>query len=333
MTDKKKWQVWSMYKIRRMQQEEYGYLEDFLYEAVFVPEGEEPPEKSIIYQPDLQVYVKHFGELKDDYALVAEADGKIVGAAWARIMDDYGHIDEDTPSIAISLYKEYRGQGIGSELLRSLLRVLKEAGYKRVSLSVQKANYAAKMYEKAGFKILLDKDEEYIMAAQLSVEKLPDTVFESERIAFVKISESLVQEYLDMVNDLENVARFIGERTTPYTRVEELKFIENKLAENAVIFSMLDKENGDFIGNIEFMDIEDGCGELGIAITASKQNRQYGREAIHKMLEYGFSGLKLTRVFLKVYPYNKRAIHVYEDCGFTRYDENDHDIFMEIFPN
>lgn len=106
------------------------------------------------------------------------------------------------------------------------MRVLKEAGYKRVSLSVQKANYAAKMYEKAGFKILLDKDEEYIMAAQLSVEKLPDTVFESERIAFVKISESLVQDYLDMVNDLENVARFIGERTTPYTRVEELKFIE-----------------------------------------------------------------------------------------------------------
>lgn len=96
---------------------------------------------------------------------------------------------------------------------------------------------------------------------------------------------------------------------------------------------MLDKETGDFIGNIEFMDIEDGCGELGIAITASKQNRQYGREAIHKMLDYGFSELKLTRVFLKVYPYNKRAIHVYEDCGFTKYDENDHDIFMEIFPN
>ena len=144
-----------MHKIRRMQQEEYGHLEDFLYEAVFVPEGEEPPEKSIIYQPDLQVYVKNFGELKDDYAVVAEADDKIVGAAWARIMDDYGHIDEDTPSIAISLYKEYRNQGIGAELLRSLLQVLKEAGYKQVSLSVQKTNYAAKMYEKAGFKICL----------------------------------------------------------------------------------------------------------------------------------------------------------------------------------
>ena len=322
-----------MHKIRRMQQEEYGHLEDFLYEAVFVQEGEEPPEKSIIYQPDLQVYVKNFGELKDDYAVVAEADDKIVGAAWARIMDDYGHIDEDTPSIAISLYKEYRSQGIGAELLRSLLQVLKEAGYKQVSLSVQKANYAAKMYEKAGFRILLDKGEEYIMAAQLSVEKLPDTVFESERIAFVKISDHLVQDYLKMVNDQGNVARFIGERTTPYTLEEELTFIEEKLAEGAAIFSMLEKETGDFIGNIEFMDIENGCGELGIAITASKQNRQYGREAIRKMLEYGFSELKLTRVFLKVFPYNKRAIHVYEDCGFTRYDENNHDIFMEIFPN
>jgi len=40
---------------------------------------------------------------------VAEVDGKIVGAVWVRIMNDYGHIDNETPSLAISLYKEYRG--------------------------------------------------------------------------------------------------------------------------------------------------------------------------------------------------------------------------------
>lgn len=33
-----------------------------------------------------------------------------IGAVWTRIMDDYGHVDDDTPSFAISLYKEYRGQ-------------------------------------------------------------------------------------------------------------------------------------------------------------------------------------------------------------------------------
>ena len=34
---------------------------------------------------------------KDDYCLVAEVDSALVGAVWARIIDDYGHIDDDTP--------------------------------------------------------------------------------------------------------------------------------------------------------------------------------------------------------------------------------------------
>ena len=45
---------------------------------------------------------------KADFALVAEVEQKIVGAVWVRIIHDYGHIDDETPSLAISLYKEYR---------------------------------------------------------------------------------------------------------------------------------------------------------------------------------------------------------------------------------
>ena len=96
-------------------------------------------------------------------ALAAEADGKIIGAVWGRIMNDYGHIDDETPSLAISLYKEYRGQGIGTALMRAVISDYAELGYKRLSLAVQKANYAVKMYEKVGFKTVSENDEEYIM--------------------------------------------------------------------------------------------------------------------------------------------------------------------------
>ena len=99
--------------------------------------------------------------------LVAEVSGKVVGAVWVRIMDDYGHIDDDTPSFAISLYKEYRGFGIGTALMREMLRVLKIRGYKQASLSVQKENYAAAMYLKTGFEIVDENDEEYIMLCRL----------------------------------------------------------------------------------------------------------------------------------------------------------------------
>lgn len=154
------------YTIRKMTAQEYPLLDDFLYEAIFLPEGVEPPSKSIITAPELQIYVKDFGTSKDDFSLVAEVENKIIGAVWVRIMNDYGHIDDKTPSLAISLYKKYRGQGIGSSLIKEMSSLLQAHGYKRVSLSVQKANYAAKMYQKIGFDIIRENKEEWIMLWQ-----------------------------------------------------------------------------------------------------------------------------------------------------------------------
>jgi ribosomal protein S18 acetylase RimI-like enzyme len=155
------------YTIREIQKQEYPLLDKFLYEAIFVPEGIEPPPKTIITSPELQVYVAHFGESKDDWGFVAEVDDKIVGAVWVRIMDDYGHIDDKTPSLAISLYQEYWGFGIGTAMMKEILTLLKSHGYNQVSLSVQKANYAAKMYLKIGFEIVWENEEEYIMTFHL----------------------------------------------------------------------------------------------------------------------------------------------------------------------
>ncbi|MBQ7004600.1 MAG: GNAT family N-acetyltransferase [Oscillospiraceae bacterium] len=156
------------YIIRPIKETEYAVLDDFLYEAIFIPEGVTPPPKEIILQPELQVYVKDFGQLPDDHCLVAEVIGKIIGAVWVRIMDDYGHVDEHTPSFAISLYREYRGQGIGTALMREMLALLSSKGYRQASLAVQKANYAVRMYRTVGFVISDENEEEYIMTAKLS---------------------------------------------------------------------------------------------------------------------------------------------------------------------
>ncbi len=155
------------YIIRQLRENEYTLLNDFLYEAIYVPEGSEAPPKSIINQPDLQVYVFDFGKQKDDYCFVTEVNGKVVGAVWVRIMNDYGHVDDETPSFAISLYKEYRGYGIGTELMTKMIEHLKGAGYSKASLAVQKDNYAVGMYMKLGFQIVADNEEEYIMVRYL----------------------------------------------------------------------------------------------------------------------------------------------------------------------
>ena len=151
-----------------MQQSEYSLLENFLYEAIFIPNGVEPPPKSIINRPELQVYISNFGASKHDIAFVVDIDGKIVGAVWVRIMNDYGHVDDSTPSFAISLYKDYRRKGIGTALMKEMLTSLKLRGYEQASLSVQKENYATKMYQKLGFQIIDENEEEYLMLKKLN---------------------------------------------------------------------------------------------------------------------------------------------------------------------
>ena len=42
-----------------------------------------------------------------------------------------------------------------------------------------------------------------------------NVIFESENIIYTRPSLDLVPEYLEMVNDIENVARFIGDRREP----------------------------------------------------------------------------------------------------------------------
>ena len=155
------------YTIRPILAGEVGLLQDFLYEAIFVSMGVPAPPKSIINQPELQVYITGFGTKKDDIGLAAEIDNKPIGAVWVRIMNDYGHIDNDTPSFAISLHKDYRGLGIGTVLMKEMLRILKDRGYKQASLAVQKANYAVRMYQKTGFEIVGENEEEYIMLCRL----------------------------------------------------------------------------------------------------------------------------------------------------------------------
>lgn len=154
-------------EIRPLKKDETALLKDFLYEAIFIPEGVEPPPRDIVEKPELRVYTDDFGSRRGDNCLVAEAGGRIVGAVWTRIMDDYGHVDDDTPSFAISLYREYRGQGIGTGLMQEMLSLLRSQGFKRASLAVQKANYAVRLYEKVGFSVTDENDEEYIMVCVL----------------------------------------------------------------------------------------------------------------------------------------------------------------------
>ena len=152
---------------RPIQPADYPVLEDFLYNAIYIPEGEEWPPREIIFEPEIYVYIKDFG-LDTDCGVVAECDGTIVGAVWTRIIPAYGHLDENTPELAISVLPMYRSRGVGTMLMNLLFDLLRERGYKRTSLSVQQNNPAVRFYARLGYEITDEKvdhagHEDYIM--------------------------------------------------------------------------------------------------------------------------------------------------------------------------
>ena len=161
-------------QIRPARPEEYPLLADFLYEAIYLPEGADAPPKEIICKPELAVYITAFGQ-PDDLCLVAESCGQILGAVWTRILagnvKGYGNVDGRTPEFAISVKKKYRGQGIGSRLMREMITLLKRRGYEKASLSVNKENYACRMYEKLGFHVIQEQEDDYLMVRRLQEEE------------------------------------------------------------------------------------------------------------------------------------------------------------------
>jgi ribosomal protein S18 acetylase RimI-like enzyme len=154
-------------KIRELQETEKNILKELQYEAIFIPEGVEPPPFEIIKRPEIDIYIRNFGNEKDDLCILATLHDKIVGGVWVRILADkikgFGNIDSETPEFAIAVFKEFRNLGIGTELMLRMLDMLRNKGYKQCSLAVQKDNYAVKMYKKVGFEIIEEKEKEYLM--------------------------------------------------------------------------------------------------------------------------------------------------------------------------
>lgn len=153
--------------VRPLRKGEEPLLTEFLYEAIWRGAGQPPVPRTVLQQPALWRYVAGFGSRPDDRCLVAEVGGCVVGAVWVRCIRGFGHIADGVPECALAVYDGYRGRGIGTALLRGMLRRLRCERYDRISLSVQKANPAVNLYRREGFSVVAETDEEYVMVCPL----------------------------------------------------------------------------------------------------------------------------------------------------------------------
>ncbi len=155
---------------REIKKSDYRFLKDMLYEALFVPEGEKPYDRSVIDLPEISKYTDNWG-MEGDFGIVIIDNEKLIGAIWGRLFNKnnkgYGFVDENTPELAMAIKGEYRNQGLGESLILRFLKFAKDKGYQNLSLSVDKRNRAFNFYKRLGFKIVDEKDSAYTMKIKI----------------------------------------------------------------------------------------------------------------------------------------------------------------------
>lgn len=153
------------FDIHPLTSEDQPMLWDFLHHAIYIPAGEERPQKAILNEPDIALYAAGWGR-DGDMGLKDLDNGTPVGAVWLRLIHGYGHVAGDIPELTIAVLPAFRGQGIGTELLKELIDIASQR-YRGISLSVVGDNPAMRLYEKLGFQIVRPDGASYTMLLRM----------------------------------------------------------------------------------------------------------------------------------------------------------------------
>ncbi|MDH5680260.1 MAG: GNAT family N-acetyltransferase [Spirochaetota bacterium] len=145
----------AQFEIRPLEKEDEDFLFEMLYQAIYVPDGVQKPDRSILKDPSISIYAESWGKAGDMGFLAIDSQSlKKTGAAWVRILDGeprgYGNIGPGIPELGIAVDYPYRRQGVGRLLMESLLSQTM-TGHETLSLSVQPENPATLFYEELGF--------------------------------------------------------------------------------------------------------------------------------------------------------------------------------------
>ncbi|QIM17582.1 GNAT family N-acetyltransferase [Leucobacter coleopterorum] len=92
-----------------------------------------------------------------DFGLAeVDSEGRILGVAWLTFFDEgepgYGFVSVDVPELSVWVDGEFRGRGIGADLIRSVIREAQTRHLESLSLSVEEGNPARGLYERLGFR-------------------------------------------------------------------------------------------------------------------------------------------------------------------------------------
>ncbi|MGG0813012.1 GNAT family N-acetyltransferase [Paenibacillus alvei] len=113
------------------------------------------------------------GGREGDLGYIAEnAAGEPIGSITVRYFREgnpgFGYVSSEVPELGMAILPAYRGQGLGTSLMKQMFAGLREQRIDRVSLSVDPENAAAvKLYQRFGFKPVGEVGTSITMLAQV----------------------------------------------------------------------------------------------------------------------------------------------------------------------
>ena len=156
----------SLWSIRQAVSGDGAFIADMLVEAVnWSSEWRKQSRRRVLSTHKTAHYIS--GWPRDtDLGVIAESDGQRIGAAWLRFHPasdpGYGFVAADVPELTIGVIQPWRGRGVGRDLLREIAGQALPAGIRQISLSVERKNFAQKLYLSEGYRIVdcSDKDSD-----------------------------------------------------------------------------------------------------------------------------------------------------------------------------
>ena len=145
-----------MWIIRKIENKELEFLKDMLYESIYMPDDVKN-KAELLNSSSIKKYYEGWGRKGDTALIAVDQNNRAIGAVWYRLFDEsnkgYGFIDNRTPELGIAVSKEARGLGVGTLLMKKIIKQASEDGYQFLSLSVDPENKnAVHVYRQLGFK-------------------------------------------------------------------------------------------------------------------------------------------------------------------------------------
>lgn len=143
------------------------FLPEALYQALYTAPKEMPLSREVISLSEFSRYIDDWGQRFGDQGMVAlKEPGYFLGASWLRLFSHeapgYGYVDDLTPELSVSVLPEWRGCGIGTQLIVATLEQAR-LQFPAVSLSVTPGNPAQRLYQRLGFEVVCANSHEITM--------------------------------------------------------------------------------------------------------------------------------------------------------------------------